>query len=200
MKTKAFLLYAAIITSTLLLSSCGKTKKDWESASKINTVEAYNVFLANHPSSRFTNEAKSRIDTLEYYMWPPLKLTSIPKDFPQDAVLNFKDWVNVKVNGEEHMAFISKNGKAKLSSNLFSPDKPMEGSIDNQFEVVYFDENQTLISADSTKNDKIIFIYLGIGNLKETFSYPGMHVRYQGKVYELRKDGWYLNNRIIHKF
>jgi hypothetical protein len=189
-----------IVATFIILTGCNSNKRDWEKARQINTVKSYQEYLTTHPSGDYAQNAKLLIDSLDMYTWPPQKQSTVPPAFIETPTISFKDWMNVKIEESERMAFYAKNAKIKLKDNIFSITKPSNGFIENQFEVVYFDDKQTFIVADSTKNDKLVFVYLGPGNLKETYTFPGMKVRYQNKIFELRADGWYINNKRIHAF
>lgn len=126
--------------------------------------------------------------------WPPPRLTSPPLGFVPDANLNFHNWVNLQTQ----MAFIVNDGKIRLPYNLFAITETGTEYAESQCEVIYYDEQQTLIIADSTKKDKILLLNMGKGDY--SFSCPGTRVRYQNKIYELKKDGWYVEGEIVHAF
>ena len=102
--------------------------------------------------------------------------------------------------GQERMAVIVRKAKMIYPENIFSISKPTDGFAETQFGVVYYDDKQTFIDVDSSKNDELDMVYLGPGQFQTTHVLPGTHIRYQDKLYELRKDGWYLNNIKIHGF
>lgn len=189
-----------ILLLIMVLISCGKTKRDWENAKQINSIEAYETFLNSHPSGEYFKEAKSKIDSCNYYMWPPKKIISVPTNFIVTSSFSFHEWKNVNYEGEERMAFIIKDAKIILPENIFSISKPTDGFAEIQIGVVYYDDKQTFVEVDSTKKDELDMIYLGPGQFQTTHILPGTHIRYQDKLYELRKDGWYLKNIKIHEF
>ncbi|VAW64095.1 hypothetical protein MNBD_GAMMA11-3091 [hydrothermal vent metagenome] len=47
-----------------LLSGCDSTEKDWGATDSVNTIEAYEVFLQNHPASKYHNSALESIEVL----------------------------------------------------------------------------------------------------------------------------------------
>ncbi len=49
-----------------LTISCNSVSKDWEEATSLNTMEAYNEFLRKHPESEYQNKAKMKIYDLAY--------------------------------------------------------------------------------------------------------------------------------------
>ncbi len=132
--------------------------------------------------------------------WPPAKVQTPPKDFRPTERLNYSDWINVKVGDQGRTAFVTHYGNVKLPFNLFAIKEPANGYAECQFEVIYYDETQTFVIADSTKNDKLAMIYNGVGDVSSAYTYPGTRIRYQSKYYEIREDGWYLDGKRVHAF
>lgn len=56
-----------IVVAILSQFGCATTGRDWERAQLSNTLSAYEDFLAKHPESTFTSEARRRID--EFNNW-----------------------------------------------------------------------------------------------------------------------------------
>jgi len=58
---------AVVLVGVLVLSSpsLGGEAKDWARASQVDTVEAYEEFVRNHPKSRHGSEARARARKLE---------------------------------------------------------------------------------------------------------------------------------------
>ena len=55
-----------LIIIALIIFGCDKSRSDWESAEKLNTIEAYNEFLSKHPQSKFVETARQKIDGLTW--------------------------------------------------------------------------------------------------------------------------------------
>ena len=129
-------------------------------------------------------------------VWPPPKV-NMPADFKPDAQVKFNKSVNMK----NHMALVLDDCKIRLPFNLFAIKKPItEEPSENQFEVLYYDDKQTFIKADSAKQDKILLVFYGMGSFGETYTYIGTRVRYQGKIYEIKPDGWYVGGKNVAPF
>lgn len=60
MKSRFILFFAALV-----LVSCASPEKDWQLAERDDSQNAYLEFLAKHPSSKFAERARSRIDELK---------------------------------------------------------------------------------------------------------------------------------------
>jgi hypothetical protein len=189
-----------ILIISVLIFSCTQAKKDWDNAKRINTIESYKTFITLHPNGNYSKLAQGKIDSCYYYQWPPQKIASIPTNFIVTSSFSFNKSKNVNYNGEERIAFLIREAKLLFPENIFSISKPSEGYAESQFGVVYYDDKQTFIEVDSTKNDELDIIYLSPGSFQTTHILPGTHIRYQNKIYELRKDGWYLDNIRIHEF
>lgn len=54
------------IALALALSACATTKRDWQDANRLGTVEAYEQFLQKHPNAEQANDAQLRLRTLRY--------------------------------------------------------------------------------------------------------------------------------------
>jgi hypothetical protein len=55
-----------LVISTMVLSGCAGHKSPWEQAQTVNTIEAYQDFLAQHPQGEFADKARARIQELRY--------------------------------------------------------------------------------------------------------------------------------------
>lgn len=56
---------AALITAALIVASCSSAQSDWAKAGSVNTVAAYQDFLAMHPKDQHANEAQAMILQLQ---------------------------------------------------------------------------------------------------------------------------------------
>ena len=54
----------AIVLGALALSGCGRENADWKSATAADSIESYQQFLEQHPSSSNAEQARSRIKQL----------------------------------------------------------------------------------------------------------------------------------------
>lgn len=57
--------FGVTLVALALLAGCSTTNKDWNSARHDDTLIAYQSFLAQHPQSDYSSEAKSRVKELE---------------------------------------------------------------------------------------------------------------------------------------
>jgi hypothetical protein len=129
-------------------------------------------------------------------LWPPPKKQTVALNFKPDTVLHFNKWENL----DDRMAFVLTNFKIKLEMNYFENVKPIDEFVPNQFEIVYYDEKQTFIAVDSTKNDIVYFKYFGPGKIGSTYENVGTKVRYIDKIYKLKSDGWYIDTIRVFSF
>jgi len=56
----------AALLLTLLAIGCGETHQDWKKAEATNTAEAYAEFLAKHPQDSHADDARARIETIDW--------------------------------------------------------------------------------------------------------------------------------------
>src|ERR1700689_2562762 len=57
-------LRAGCWVAALLLTACGSTQSDWNEASAVNTVAAYESFIDKHPNTPQSMQAHQQIATL----------------------------------------------------------------------------------------------------------------------------------------
>lgn len=50
----------------IVILGCSSDKRDYEKAMQANTIQVYEEFIRKHPDSRFVEQAKGKIDSLEY--------------------------------------------------------------------------------------------------------------------------------------
>jgi len=137
--------------------------------------------------------------------WPPQRLSAPPADFVPSTradikgVLSiFKDASKTELIGN---AIVMRDARWAMGFNLFGIDKAGDGYVESQCEVVYYDDHETLVRADPQHNDSLALVEDDSSGANTwACTYPGAHVRYAGKMYELRHDGWYLDNRLVHAF
>ena len=51
---------AALAAAVLVAASCSGESQDWRAAQSADSVEAYDAFVAKHPSSTLATQAKAR--------------------------------------------------------------------------------------------------------------------------------------------
>jgi len=137
--------------------------------------------------------------------WPPPLPANPAPDFTPTSRVEFNEWVHVYADSAKSepisMAYVIRDVKYELPFNLFAIDRPDDRYVESQFEVVYFDESRTLIQAVSDQDDGVALVRGdNVFSVTYGFTFPGAKVRYGEKVYELRRDGWYLDKRRLHSF
>lgn len=139
--------------------------------------------------------------------WPPERVDGPPADFSPSSGYQINGWLPVYADAtkadQSGMAYAARDLQIELSMNLFAIDKPADGYVESQFEVVYFDDDRTLIAVSSDKDDVWALVKTGGGlgmNATHGATFPGAKVRYRDKLYELRADGWYLNDKRLRAF
>ncbi|HPR54541.1 MAG TPA: hypothetical protein PLV84_05375 [Deltaproteobacteria bacterium] len=55
-----------MFVSFLGISGCSTVHIDWDMATSINTIEAYDEFLRKHPDSEFTAQALKKVEPMRY--------------------------------------------------------------------------------------------------------------------------------------
>jgi len=65
-RIKIFIGMLAVIMEIILVYACATTQGDWEKASKVNTISAYQEFISKHPESEYNPQARKRIEEIEY--------------------------------------------------------------------------------------------------------------------------------------
>ena len=68
---------------------------------------------------------------------------------------------------------------------------------------MYYDDTRTMIRLVSDKGDKLLMLTQGCfvgGQTTNTALFEGTKVRYFDRTYQIRKDGWDLNGRMVHRF
>jgi outer membrane protein assembly factor BamD (BamD/ComL family) len=62
---RRLLIPAGVLTCAVLLAACGSAKYEWSQANSLNTVAAYQAFLAKYPNDVHAADAKTRIADLQ---------------------------------------------------------------------------------------------------------------------------------------
>ena len=82
-------------------------------------------------------------------------------------------------------------GYLELPYDLFAIKKAKECYVENQYEVVFFDDERTVIKLDPDKKDHLIFAAVNCA---------GASIRYGDKTFALKKDGWYRDEKQVRAF
>ena len=82
-------------------------------------------------------------------------------------------------------------GYLELPYNLFAIEQAKECYVENQYEVVFFDDERTVSKLDPDKKDHLIFAAVNCA---------GASIRYGEKVFTLKKDGWYRDEKQVRAF
>lgn len=71
-----------VILATLI--SCNPIKKEWTTTKEMNTIEAYQAFINDHPDSEYNADAQIAIDSLYYVV----------------EIINLKEHIKYYLNGD----------------------------------------------------------------------------------------------------
>lgn len=63
---RKFVISCVIIAIAFLIEGCAITKADWEKASQLNNITAYESFIREHPRSEYVIQAKDIIEQIEW--------------------------------------------------------------------------------------------------------------------------------------
>jgi len=108
--------------------------------------------------------------------------------------------------GYERVGYVVCDGEFELPYNIFAINKVGDGFVNNYFEVVAFDDGHTRIKLDESKSQGVVYevdrnaLYGNEVSYKMTTTYAGTRVLYNSNVYELSKDGWSVNGKLVHSF
>ena len=97
------------------------------------------------------------------------------------------------------------NGYADLPFCIFTISKPSKGYAPNQYEVIYFDSSKTRIRLLHERRDFVCICYEcydtdSLGVIANSFTTASTQVIYRGKYYQLKDDGWYIDDKLLHSF
>ena len=101
--------------------------------------------------------------------------------------------------GSSNWGFVYHEGEITLGFNPFDGTTAQPGYYESQVEVVYFDESMAQLRLDPEKGDKMLLIN-NVFNQVPSIVVSGARLRVGGTVYELREDGWWVDDRIVHEF
>ena len=125
--------------------------------------------------------------------WPPTASTVKPTTSKVSCKINGNGFVNLR----KTVGALLTDGEIALPFNLFDADYPDDQAFGSRYEVTYFSPKSTRIKIDSTKSDKIA---MDVNTNRIYFLTIGTQVRCGGKIYEVKKDGWYMDGKLAHKF
>ena len=101
--------------------------------------------------------------------------------------------------GSTNWGFVHREGEITLGFNPFDGTAAQPGYYETQVEVVYFDESMAQLRLDPEKGDQMLLIN-NMFNQVPSVVVSGARLRVGRTVYELREDGWYVDDKIVHEF
>ncbi|MFG0253408.1 MAG: hypothetical protein ACF8NJ_11110 [Phycisphaerales bacterium JB038] len=109
--------------------------------------------------------------------------------------------------GDRRYGYAVCDGEVAVGFNLFAIEEAGDGYVPNFFEVVYFDDSQTRLRVSSEEGHQLVYevdkdaqYRPGVLQVKTTVSYPGTKILYDGTTYEIREDGWYVDDTRVAGF
>lgn len=127
-------------------------------------------------------------------------------DLPQqDLTSNIGDWQYVKSASGETLGWGPDivDGKSVIPVNIFMVDVVPDVQVDNFFVVEDHGSDYTLVSLEKDKGHRLCMAYNGISaegaQIQTTAMFPGTRAQIGDNVYELKRDGWYLGEELLHK-
>ncbi len=94
------------------------------------------------------------------------------------------------------------DGEALLPVNIFTIDQMPDVRINNLFVVKDYGRDYTLVALNRDEGHRLCMAYRGIsaeGILIETTAiFPGTRARIGDRIFELKPDGWYLGDTLVH--
>lgn len=138
--------------------------------------------------------------------WPPSS-PQPPNDFTGDGSISFEGWQQVFTSG-------SREDAVGVGVEVRSQDIVVEGNIfeaeivkglyaQSQFEVVYFNDQETWLRMKPDSDDLFLLIQRGgsfspsRGPIIPGFQVPGARALLGSVEYELREDGWYVDEELV---
>ena len=101
--------------------------------------------------------------------------------------------------GSTHWGFVHRQGEFTLGFNPFDVPSALPGYYESQVEVVYFDESMAQLRLDPEAGDKMLLVR-DMFRTAPSVLVTGARLRVGKTVYELREDGWYVDDEIVHEF
>lgn len=111
-----------LISFLVLLISCTSAEKQWEEAKKANTIERYELFLADYPESEFVHEAQNAKSILEEN-----NLWSVTKS--KNTIEGYELFISKYPEGT--FAQIAQDEKSKLEEQLLWQEVKSTNKISN---------------------------------------------------------------------
>jgi hypothetical protein len=122
----------------------------------------------------------------------------------QDLTANIGDWQYEKSVDGETLGWGPNlvDGKQVIPMNIFMVELVPDVQVDNFFVVEDYGSDYTLVALDKTKEHRLCLAYNGItaegAQIQTTAMFPGTRAQVGENVYELRRDGWYLGEELMH--
>ncbi|MFQ5751839.1 MAG: tol-pal system YbgF family protein [bacterium] len=117
MKNKLVLCGLVLIIATSFMLSCDSTKSDWDKAQELNTIEAYEEFIARHPESEYDSVATVKLEELH---WQKISSGNELKTF-EDFIRQFPQGKNISEATTKYEELVW--GKAMKEGSLGSYEK-----------------------------------------------------------------------------
>ena len=140
-----------LMSIVILFAGCDRSEKDWESATSEDTISAYEQFLEVHPEGQYTEEARSRLESLkrEEHLWQKAEsqntvfaidkyLETYPQGkFVEKAHSKMKDYTVLNPGESVEIASISSQvGEGVVSFKQGTKPDTLIVAIDNTFILV----------------------------------------------------------------
>ena len=128
----------SLILSIVILVGCATIQEDWQKATQLNSVKAYEKFLQKYPQNELTNVARDRIEELVKSDWQE----AINSNRVEDYKLFLKKYPESKFTAlaedriKDFMKSASCRGKKALYKNI---KKEMSKKTKEEFERLYGD-------------------------------------------------------------
>ena len=122
----------------------------------------------------------------------------------QDLTANIGGWQYVKSVDGETLGWGPDlvDGKNVIPVNIFTVERVPDVQVENFFVVEDYGSDYTLVSLEQAKEHRLCMAYNGISaqgvQIETTAMFPGTRAQVGDKVYELRRDGWYLGEEKLH--
>lgn len=128
------------------------------------------------------------------------------RDLPeQDLTSEIGDWQYVKSTSGETLGWGPDlvDGKNVIPVNIFMVERVPDVQVENFFVVEDYGSDYTLVALDKTKEHRLCMAYGGLSaegvQIQTTAMFPGTRAQVGENVYELRRDGWYLGEELMHE-
>jgi len=144
----------------ILLIGCDGSKKDWEKAKQSKSISEIKTFLTQYPDSKFYNEAKTLLASLEFYAgkWKP----SVNHNENLDALIFSLVRIGYEIIGDTLRGYASKDfsgDPTALAFRVVGEDEDSKQKLSSSFVKV----SEAIFSIKSS-TDTLVIIELQSGN------------------------------------